>query len=180
MASHEEKKKGGRPKGLPKTGGRQKGTPNKLGTTISEVFRNILGLDDDAVERTKKIDGEGYGARIRLQEMISGKRDPDPAWTGLLRVCLSYGYGNPRTMEPDQAGAMMRRLAFITARGLPWQEDPLALRESQMLQQQETEAALQLEVAKKQEAEAANPAAAPEGEEEALQLVRSFDLKEPR
>jgi hypothetical protein len=180
MASHEEKKKGGRPKGLPKTGGRQKGTPNKLGSTISEVFRNVLGLDDEAVERTKKIDGEGYGARIRLQEMISGKRDPDPAWTGLLRVCLAYGYGNPRTMEPDQAGAMQRRLAFITSRGLPWQQDPLALRESQMLQQQETEAALQLEMKK---AEAAKPAA-PEGTvvdgETALELVRNFDLEERR
>jgi len=30
-------------------------------------------------------------------------------------------------MEADTAGAMMRRLAFITARGLPWQQDPLAL-----------------------------------------------------
>jgi len=112
--------------------------------------------------------------------MLHGDRDPDPAFTNLLKTCLAYGFGTPRRMEADTAGAMMRRLAFITARGLPWQQDPLALRESQMLQQQETEAALQLEVAKKQEAEAANPAAAPEGEEEALQLVRSFDLKEPR
>ena len=83
-------------------------------------------------------------------------------------------------MEPDQAGAMLRRLAFITARGLPWQQDPLALRESQMLQQRETEEALQLEMKK---AEAAKPAA-PEGTvvdgEEALQLVRHFDLKEPQ
>jgi hypothetical protein len=176
----DEPKKPGRPKGLPKTGGRKKRVPNKLGTTISETFRNFLGLDDEAVERTGMIDSKGYGCRVRLKEMLDGKRDPDPAYTGLLRVALSYAYGTPRRMEPDQAGAMQRRLAFITARGLPWQQDPLALRESQMLQQQETEAALQLEIKK---AEAAKPAA-PEGTvvdgEEALQLVRSFDLGEPR
>ena len=62
-------------------------------------------------------------------------------------------------MEPDQAGAMARRLSFITARGLPWTQDPLALRESQMIQQQEAEAALQFEMKK---TEAAKPAA-PEG-----------------
>jgi hypothetical protein len=117
---------------------------------------------------------------VRIKEMLDGKRDPDPAYTGLLRVVLGYAFGNPRTMEPDLAGAMQRRLAFITRDGLPWTQDPLALRESEMIQRAESEAALQLEVAKKQEAEAANPAAAPEGEEEALQLVRSFDLKEPR
>ena len=183
MASTTEEKprRPGRPKGQKKTGGRQRGTPNKLGSSIAEVFRNLMGLDDEAVERTAKIDGKGYRCRRRLFEMLHGDRDVDPAFTNLLKTCLAYGFGTPRRMEADTAGAMMRRLAFITARGLPWQQDPLALRESQMLQQQETEAALQVELSKKQAAEAATGTpTAPEGEEEALQLVRSFDLKEPQ
>jgi hypothetical protein len=166
----EEKPRGpGRPKGQKKTGGRQKGTPNKLGSSIAEVFRNLMGLDDEAVERTAKIDGKGYRCRRRLFEMLHGDRDVDPAFTNLLRTCLAYGFGTPRRMEPDQAGAMARRLAFITARGLPWQQDPLALRESQMLQQRETEEALQLEIAKKQ---AAEPAAAA-----AVDQEKDFDLR---
>jgi hypothetical protein len=72
-------------------------------------------------------------------------------------------------MEPDQAGAMARRLAFITARGLPWTQDPLALREAAMLQQRETEDALQVELAKKAAAEPAVAAA--------IDQEKDFDLR---
>jgi len=117
---------------------------------------------------------------LRLKQMLDGERDVDPAFIGALKFTFAYAFGSPRRMEADTEGAMARRLAFITARGLPWQQDPLALRESQMLQQRETEEALQHEMKK---AEAAKPAA-PEGTvvdgEEALQLVRHFDLKEPQ
>ena len=53
--------------------------------------------------------------------------------------------------------------------GGPWQQDPLALRESQMIQQAETEAALQLELKKKAEAE---PVAAA-----AEDQTKDFDLR---
>ncbi len=52
MASTTEKKPG-RPRGLPKTGGRKKGTPNIIGRTLSETFRNMLGLDDESVARAR-------------------------------------------------------------------------------------------------------------------------------
>ena len=117
---------------------------------------------------------------MRLKQMLDGERDVDPAFIGALKFTFAYAFGSPRRMEADTEGAMARRLAFITARGLPWQQDPLALRESQMLQQRETEEALQLEMKK---AEAAKPAA-PEGTvvdgDDQLQLVRNFDLKEPQ
>src|SRR6266849_6594333 len=101
MASHEEQKKRGRPKGLPKTGGgSRKGVPNFVGSTISETFKNFLGLDDASVEKFGRIDSDGLRCRVRIKEMLDGKRDPDPAYTGLLRVALGYAFGNPRTMEP--------------------------------------------------------------------------------
>ena len=164
--------------------GRPKGRLNNrtlIGKSVAETLKNMLGFDDESVQRTGQIDREGYGARLRLAKMLRGERDVDPAFIGALKFTFAYAFGSPRRMEADTEAAMARRLAFITARGLPWQQDPLALRESQMLQQQETEAALQVELSKKQAAEAATGTpTAPEGEEEALQLVRSFDLKEPQ
>ena len=39
-------------------------------------------------------------------------------------------------MEPDTAGIFARRMAFITANGLPWEQDPLYDREKRMLEAQ--------------------------------------------
>jgi hypothetical protein len=177
MAITEEPKKPGRPRGLPKTGGRKKGVPNKLGTTISEVFRNMLGLDDAAVEATGMIDSKGYGCRVRLKEMLDGKRDPDPAYTGLLRVALAYAYGTPRRMEADTATDMARRMAFITPNGLPWDQDPLYDREQAIRRLQGGEEHLQLEM-KRDAAAQGGPGAnqGAEADEETLQLVRPGDL----
>jgi hypothetical protein len=177
MPSIDEPKKPGRPKGLPKTGGRRRGVPNKLGSTISETFRNFLGLDDEAVARTGRIDGKGYGCRVRLKEMLDGKRDPDPAWTGLLRVALSYAYGLPRRMEPDTATDMARRVAFITPNGLPWDQDPLYDREQAILRLQGREERLELEM-KKDDAAQGRPGAKQEAQtdKEDLELVRPEDL----
>jgi hypothetical protein len=79
------------------------------------------------------------------------------------------------------------RLAFITARGLPWEFDPLAKRESLLLQQRATEDALQLQLEEAKEKEAVATAsgrpAAPEGTvvgEETLELVKPFDLSGDR
>jgi hypothetical protein len=85
-------------------------------------------------------------------------------------------------MQFDQAGSIARRrLAFITANGLPWENDPLYHREQKMLAAQKTEEALQLEIAAKKEAEAVSGTPdAPEGTEEQLQLVRDFDIGEGR
>jgi hypothetical protein len=113
--------------------------------------------------------------------MLDGERMVDPAFIGALKFTFSYAFGTPRRQEPDQSEAMARRLVFVTQRGLPWQQDPLALRESQMLQQRETEEALQLEMRKAEAAKPASPeGTVVEGAEEQLQLVRSFDLKEPQ
>jgi hypothetical protein len=170
----EEKPRGpGRPRGQKKSGGRQKGTPNKLGTTIAEVFRNLMGLDDAAVAETKKIDGKGYRCRRRLFEMLHGDRDVDPALNNLLKTCLSYGYGLPRRMEADENAWFSSRLAFITSRGLPWDQDPLAKKESLMLQQRAAEDALELQLeAEKQKEMVSTTQDASEGQ------MPKFDLTE--
>ena len=185
MASTTEEKprRPGRPKGQKKTGGRVRGTPNKLGSTVSEVFRNLMGIDDVAVEVTGKIDGKGYRCRRRLFEMLHGDRDVDTAFAGLLRTCLAYGYGTPRRMEADAMGIAKRRLAFITAQGLQWEQDPLYDRQQKMLEAQARDEALQVEIDKKRQEVASSRPAAPEGTDpnaETLELVRPFDLGEGR
>jgi hypothetical protein len=114
--------------------------------------------------------------------MLHGDRDVDTAFAGLLRTCLAYGYGTPRRMEPDMAGVLARRrLAFITANGLPWENDPLYHREQKMLAARARDEALQVEMDKKRQEEASGKPASPEGtvvDGETLELVqaRDFDL----
>src|SRR5262249_51466680 len=103
---------------------------------------------------------------------IVQKNRPPVRYSDVLRVALAYAYGNPRTMDADTAGAFQRRMAFITANGLPWENDPLYDRERRMIQQQQADEALALEAAKNREA---NPAAS------AVQDQKDkFDLGEER
>lgn len=51
-----------------KTGGRRPGSLNRntlVGKGASEIFKHMMGIDDAAVERTGRIDGKGYGFRLR-------------------------------------------------------------------------------------------------------------------
>jgi hypothetical protein len=45
------KKKGGRPRGLPKTGGRVKGVPPKVPQSLREVLREVLGLENLVIRK---------------------------------------------------------------------------------------------------------------------------------
>lgn len=50
----EEKNKGGRPKGQPKTGGRKTGTPNKVTATTKDFIADILEGNRDKFKRELK------------------------------------------------------------------------------------------------------------------------------
>jgi hypothetical protein len=138
-----------------KTGGRKPGSLNRntmIGKSVSETFRNWLGFDDEAVARTGVISQEGYRARTRLKEMIDGDRTPDPAWTNLLKVVMSYGYGVPGKMADSTQ--KRQSLVFVTTSGLyPWDErmDNLKPVTDRMIAEKEAEARLQLEAGKKPE-----------------------------
>jgi len=85
-------------------GGRAIGQKNKVQNpavkkSISELFKNMMGLDDEAVERTGRIDGKGYGFRLRWKEILDGKRTPDPAYTNAVKLSLSYAVGTPGKMQ---------------------------------------------------------------------------------
>jgi hypothetical protein len=159
-----------------KTGGRKPGSLNKstlIGKSVQETFRNWLGFDDESVARTGIISQEGYRARTRLKEMIDGDRTPDPAWTNLLKVVMSYGYGVPGKMADSTK--KRESLVFVSTSGLlPWDErmDNMKPMTDRMIAQKAEEEKLQLEAAKKPaepiEAAADNDSEAPV---EALELV---------
>jgi len=136
-----------------KTGGRRPGSRNRstlIGKNVSETFRNWLGFDDEAVARTGQIDREGYRARTRLREMIDGKRTPDPAWTNLLKVVMSYAFGTPGKFQPESK--QRESLVFLTTNGMvPWdpRADSMSEITSRMLAQKAEEEKLQLEASKK-------------------------------
>ena len=83
-------------------------------------------------------------------------------------------------MEPDTAGIFARRMAFITANGLPWEQDPLYDREKRMLEAQARDEALEAQIRKDQAAvPASGRLVSPEDaviEGETLDLVRPEDL----
>jgi len=70
-------------------------------------------------------------------------------------------------MEPDTAGIFARRMAFITANGLPWEQDPLYNREKRMLEAQARDEALEAQIRKDQ---AAVPASGRQGRKAREQL----------
>ena len=55
---NKKKKKGGRPKGIPKTGGRVAGTPNKVSGKVRSILANVTGsyYDSDLFERIKALE----------------------------------------------------------------------------------------------------------------------------
>jgi hypothetical protein len=123
-------------------GGRAPGQKNRntlIGKNVQDTFRNFLGLDDEAVVRTGRIDRVGYGARVRLQQMFDGIRTPDPAYTNLMKLGLAYAYGTARRMEPPVS--TRKSIAFIGRNGLPWspENDPMRDQERAALEAQKAE-----------------------------------------
>lgn len=84
-------------------GGRAIGQKNLVAPavkkSVAEIFRGMMGLDDEAVERTGQINRAGYGFRRRWQEILNGERSPDPAYTQVVRLSLAYGVGNPGKLQ---------------------------------------------------------------------------------
>jgi hypothetical protein len=112
--------------------GRRKGSKNRNTAerkVIGEIFKSILGFDP----ATNQFYGPGLKVRKRIEEMLIGKRDVDTDYVNLHKYLMSYAFGTPMRMTPDEATYMSRRMAFITARGLPWEQDPLAKKESELL-----------------------------------------------
>jgi hypothetical protein len=104
-------------------GGRAIGQKNLVAPatkrSVSEIFRGMMGLDDEAVEATGQINREGYGFRLRWKEILDGRRTPDPAYTQVVRLSLAYGVGTPGKMEVESA--KRKSLVFVSTTGLlPW------------------------------------------------------------
>lgn len=94
-----------------------------VGKGASEIFKHMMGIDDAAVERTGRIDGKGYGFRLRWQEILGGRRAPDFAYTNVVKLSLAYAVGNPGKLQ--ETGKQRESLVFLTTNGLlPW--DPRA------------------------------------------------------
>jgi hypothetical protein len=80
------------------------------------------------------------------------------------KIAIEYAFGTPIKMQP--AVSDRRTLAFITARGLPWEHDPRAQQEAEIIAAQARDDARDAE-------QKALEAAAPDEEGgEALELVR--------
>lgn len=125
--------------GMRLTGGRKPGSKNKstlLGKGIAEVFRNMLGFDDEAVERTGIINGRGVSARKRIIDTLHGRRPVTNAeHRALVAMMLPYAYGLPNKMP--LAGGPNRTLIFAMTHGYqPWapEVDPLRERAAAMIQ----------------------------------------------
>jgi len=136
-------------------GGRAVGQKNKVAPAVkrsaAELFRGMLGLDDEAVARTGKINGRGVGFRVLWKEILDGTRSPDPAYTAAVRLSLSYALGNPGKLQ--EASERRSSLTFVTTSGLyPWDErlDNMKPMTDRMLAQGKAEDELRaLEAAKK-------------------------------
>jgi len=154
--------------------GRPKGSKDKLAAAekqkIADVFKALIGFDG--------MSPRGIRVRDRLGEMLEGVRDVDEKYVRLLQFGMSYAYGLPMRMTPDTEGVMRRRMAFITANGLPWDQDPLHERESKLLAIQRHDEELQAGLDAERAMASSRPAA-PEGavvDGETLELVRSRDF----
>jgi hypothetical protein len=160
-----EPKRPGRKPGSPKVpgSGRIKGKPAGVPENIRAVCREVLGLDNLAIRKRMKRwfeSGDGLSSTT-------------------FRHILIMGYGQPKHAMEIDSGLARRRLAFITAQGLPWENDPLYDREKKMLEAQKRDEALQAEVDRKRQEEASGKPPSPEGavvDAETLELVRSRDF----
>ena len=82
--------------------------------------------------------------------MIDGDRTPDPAWTNLLKVVMSYAFGNPGKFQPE--GQKHESLVFLTTNGMvPWDPRADSMKDitDAMIAAKEQEERLALEAAKK-------------------------------
>lgn len=80
-------RKGGRPKGIPKTGGRSKGIPNKATASVRDVARQYT---EEAI--------------LTLAEVMRDKEQPAPARVSAANALLDRGYGKPSTVIGDEDG----------------------------------------------------------------------------
>jgi hypothetical protein len=158
-----------------KTGGRRPGSLNKstlVGKGVSEIFKHMMGIDDAAVERTGQINREGYGFRRRWQEILDGTRNPDPAYTNVVKLSLAYAVGNPGKLQ--EASKQRESLVFLTTNGMvPW--DPRAdsmkdITDRMLIQKSAEEKVLALEA--KAEPVAADKADHDSETPESLELVQ--------
>jgi hypothetical protein len=97
-----------------KTGGRKPGSLNRktiIGKNVQETLKNWLGFDDESVARTGKIDGKGYGGRLKLEAMWNQGRPVDPKFLALAKFLFSYGYGIPGRMPVEGR----TNICFLTA-----------------------------------------------------------------
>jgi hypothetical protein len=141
-------------------GGRRKGSKNQVSKaslpeileqvvpqlerqqSLDEVLAKTLGLE---VDSPVKIDGKGVDMRDRIARFLAG--DPtvqfSPEQLRLFALLFSHRYGRPDKRKPPDSGR--KTLNFITGRGLPWQNDPMAEQQRQavagLLRQEKIEAA---------------------------------------
>jgi hypothetical protein len=105
-----------------KTGGRVPGSKNKrtlIGKDVAETLKNWLGFDNESVERTGMIDGDGYRGRLALKAMWDDQRPVDPQYVALAKFLFGYAYGTPG--KHQQEGVQRETLVFSTSHGyLPW------------------------------------------------------------
>ena len=133
-------------------------------------YQRMLGIDDQAVERTNRIDGRGYGFRIRWKEILDGRRSADSAYINAVKLSLAYAVGNPGKLQ--ETGEQRKSLVFVTTSGLyPWDErmDNMKSQTDKMLAESAAEDKLKALEAKKPETiETATDSEVPES----LELVQ--------
>jgi hypothetical protein len=105
-----------------KTGGRVPGSKNKrtlIGKDVAETLKNWLGFDNESVERTGMIDGDGYRGRLALKAMWDDQRPVDPQYVALAKFLFGYAYGTPG--KHQQEGVQRQTLIFSSTHGyLPY------------------------------------------------------------
>jgi hypothetical protein len=108
--------------------------------------------------------------------MIDGDRTPDPAWTNLLKVVMSYAFRTPSKFQPESK--QRESLVFLTTNGMvPW--DPRAdsmkdITDRMLTQKSEEEKVLALEAKKPAETiDAADKADRDSERPEGLELVQA-------
>jgi hypothetical protein len=105
-----------------KTGGRVPGSKNKrtlIGKDVAETLKNWLGFDNESVQRTGMVDGDGYRGRLALKAMWDDQRPVDPQYVALAKFLFGYAYGLPgKAVERKE---QREQLIFATTHGyVPW------------------------------------------------------------
>src|SRR3979411_2768432 len=105
-----------------KTGGRVPGSKNKrtlIGKDVAETLKNWLGFDNESVQRTGMVDGDGYRGRLALKAMWDDQRPVDPHYVAPAKFLFGYAYGLPgKAVERKE---QREQLIFATTHGyVPW------------------------------------------------------------